>query len=34
MRRVLLDQGLAPRAAVLLRAEGWEALHVGEAGLS
>ena len=33
MRKVLLDQGLAPRAAKLLRAEGWEALHVGEAGL-
>ena len=33
MRRVLLDQGLAPRAAILLRAEGWEALHVGEVGL-
>src|ERR1035438_1836334 len=34
MRKALLDQGLAPRAAKLLRAEGWEALHVGEAGLS
>ena len=34
MRKVLLDQGLAPRAAILLRAEGWEALHVGEAGLN
>ena len=33
MKRVLLDQGLAPRAAVLLRSEGWEALHVSEAGL-
>src|ERR1017187_7261911 len=33
MRRVLLDQGLAPRAAKLLRAEGGEGLHVGEAGL-
>jgi predicted nuclease of predicted toxin-antitoxin system len=33
MRKVLLDQGLAPRAAKLLRAEGWDALHVGEAGL-
>ena len=33
MRRVLLDQGLAPRAAALLRAEGWDALHVIEAGL-
>jgi len=33
MKRVLLDQGLAPRVAVLLRAEGWEAVHVSEAGL-
>ena len=33
MRRVLLDQGLAPRAAALLRSEGWEALHVSETGL-
>jgi predicted nuclease of predicted toxin-antitoxin system len=33
MTRILLDQGLAPRAAKLLRAEGWEALHVGDAGL-
>ncbi len=33
MRRVLLDQGLAPRTALLLRSEGWEALHVSEAGL-
>lgn len=34
MKRVLLDQGFAPRTAALLRAEGWEALHVSEAGLS
>ena len=34
MKRVLLDQGLAPRAAALLRSDGWEALHVSEAGLS
>ncbi len=33
MIRVLLDQGLAPRAADLLRAEGWDAVHVGEVGL-
>lgn len=33
MKRVLLDQGLAPRAAALLRADGWEALHVSEVGL-
>jgi len=33
VKRVLLDQGLAPRAAALLRAMGWEAVHVSEAGL-
>ncbi|HSB16269.1 MAG TPA: DUF5615 family PIN-like protein [Bryobacteraceae bacterium] len=33
MKLVLLDQGLAPRAATLLRSEGWEALHVSEVGL-
>jgi predicted nuclease of predicted toxin-antitoxin system len=33
MNRVLLDQGLAPRAAALLRSQGWEAVHVSEAGL-
>jgi predicted nuclease of predicted toxin-antitoxin system len=32
--RVLLDQGLAPRAAALLRDEGWDALHVSEVELS
>ena len=31
--RVLLDQGLAPRAAALLRQAGWDALHAGEVGL-
>jgi len=30
---VLLDQGLAPRAAALLRLSGWDALHVSEVGL-
>ncbi len=34
MRRVLLDQGLAPRAASLLRQDGWDALHVSEIGLA
>ena len=34
MKRILLDQGLPPDAARILRAEGWEALHVREAGLS
>jgi predicted nuclease of predicted toxin-antitoxin system len=33
MRRILLDQGLSPAAAALLRAEDWDALHVMEAGL-
>lgn len=33
MKLVLLDQGIAPKAADLLRAEGWEALHVSEVGL-
>lgn len=33
MKRVLFDQGLAPRAALLLRSEGWEAVHVSEVGL-
>ena len=33
MRRVLLDQGLAPGTARLLRSEGWDALHISEAGL-
>jgi predicted nuclease of predicted toxin-antitoxin system len=33
MIRVLLDQGLAPRAGELLRADGWNAVHVAEIGL-
>ena len=33
MKRVLLDQGLAPGAAALLRSQGWDAVHVSEAGL-
>lgn len=33
MRRILLDQGLSPATAVLLRSDGWDALHVIEAGL-
>ena len=33
MIRVLLDQGLAPRTAALLRLAGWDALHTSEAGL-
>jgi predicted nuclease of predicted toxin-antitoxin system len=33
MKRVLLDQGLAPDAAAALRESGWEAAHVSELGL-
>jgi predicted nuclease of predicted toxin-antitoxin system len=33
MKRILLDQGLSPAAAILLRARDWDALHVMEAGL-
>jgi len=33
MTRILLDQGLAPGTAILLRSEGWDALHVMEVGL-
>ena len=33
MKRILLDQGIAPRTAILLRAENWDAIHVSEAGL-
>jgi predicted nuclease of predicted toxin-antitoxin system len=33
VRRILLDQGLSPAAAALLRADGWDALHVMGAGL-
>ena len=35
MNRVLLDQGLAPNTAALLRREGeWDTLHVSEVGMS
>lgn len=33
MNRILLDQGLSPGTATLLRAEGWDAVHVTEVGL-
>ncbi len=33
MIRLLLDQGLAPRAAALLRQQGFDAIHVTEIGL-
>jgi predicted nuclease of predicted toxin-antitoxin system len=29
----LLDQGLVPATAILLRADGWDAIHVLEAGM-
>ena len=34
MKRLLLDQGLAPRAAELLRQYGFEATHASEVGMS
>ena len=34
MNRFLLDQGLPPRAAVLLREAGWDAIHVRELGMA
>ena len=33
MTRLLLDQGLAPRAAALLRERGFDAVHVVELGM-
>ena len=33
MTRLLLDQGLAPLAAAILRQDGWDAVHVMELGL-
>jgi predicted nuclease of predicted toxin-antitoxin system len=34
VNRILLNQGLAPNAAALLRAEWWDAIHVTDADLS
>ena len=34
MNRALLDQGLAPLAARILRAQGWDAAHVSEINLA
>lgn len=34
MKRILLDQGLAPRAAAILRQYGFDAVHVSEIGMS
>ena len=33
MKRVLLDQGLAPAASLLLRGCGWDSVHVADIGL-
>jgi predicted nuclease of predicted toxin-antitoxin system len=33
MKRILLDQGLAPHAATILRNYGWDAVHVSEIGM-
>ena len=33
MTRLLLDQGLSPRAAALLRQRGFDAAHVSEIGM-
>ena len=33
MRRILLDQGLAPNAASILREQGFDAVHVAEIGM-
>ena len=33
MKRILLDQGLAPRAAAILRRHGFDAVHVSELGM-
>jgi predicted nuclease of predicted toxin-antitoxin system len=33
MKRILLDQGLAPRAATILRRYGLDAVHVSEIGM-
>ena len=34
MKRILLDQGLAPHAATILRQHGWDAVHVSEIGMA
>ena len=33
MKRILLDQGLAPQAAAILRGYGFDAVHVSEIGM-
>jgi predicted nuclease of predicted toxin-antitoxin system len=34
MKRILLDQGVPATGAVILRAEGWDVVHVREIGMS
>jgi predicted nuclease of predicted toxin-antitoxin system len=34
VKRILLDQGLGPRAATILRQHGWDAVHVSEIGMA
>lgn len=34
MKRILLDQGLAPHAATMLREHGFDAVHVSEIGMA
>jgi predicted nuclease of predicted toxin-antitoxin system len=34
MTRILLDQGLSPAAAALLREAGWDALHVSDVAMA
>ncbi len=34
MKKILLDQGLSPVTAELLRNEGWDSVHVQEIGLA
>jgi len=33
MKRIVLDQGLPPAAALILRADQWDAVHVRELGM-
>lgn len=33
MKRVLLDQGVPARAALILREAGWDAIHLRELGM-
>jgi len=33
VKRILLDQGLAPHAATILREQGFDAVHVADIGM-